>query len=75
MYQLKFGQIVPVWPFVIAGGVICSVLFWFFTRKEPDRPPRIYELVYTLLALFMSVVWIYITASELVMLLEAEGVS
>lgn len=60
----------PLSAWIMPLAIVLSIVVYFTTKN--DEPP-IYEPVFVVLGLLMSVMWIYFTAQELVALLGACG--
>ena len=70
LWSIKMGP-VPLWPLLLfASKIVGAVLFRTSSKR---RPPR-YKLALVCLAFFISILWIYVTANELVALLKFFGV-
>jgi Ca2+/Na+ antiporter len=63
---------VPLSVLLIGVSVVLAALFFRFTSKQ--APPK-YRLPFVLLAFFVSILWIYMTANELVAVLKFFGVA
>ncbi|KAJ6810408.1 putative cation/calcium exchanger 4 [Iris pallida] len=68
------GLRASVAPYVVGGilGIVLGAIAFFFTRA--DRPPRRFLFPWVFGGFFMSIIWFYIVANELVALLVALGV-
>jgi len=61
---------VHLWVLILIVGFFVSIILFIFTRNGEPK----FFFIFTYIALFMSVLWIYASASELVALLESIGI-
>jgi Ca2+/Na+ antiporter len=69
-WTLKTGLPGPLAAWIVPLSLILCVIVYFTTKNEE---PPVYEWLFIIVGLFMSIFWIYFTAQELVALLSAAG--